>query len=64
MRAKCSAKLSPNAAAAIVLVHNHPSGDPDAVADDLRVTTDLFAGRPRGSISPCSITSSLGAAAM
>ncbi len=30
-------------AAAIVLAHNHPSGDPTPSADDLRVTTDLVA---------------------
>ena len=31
-------------AAAVVLVHNHPSGDPAPSADDLRVTADLVAG--------------------
>jgi DNA repair protein RadC len=31
-------------AAAVVLVHNHPSGDPTPSADDLRVTADLVAG--------------------
>jgi DNA repair protein RadC len=30
-------------AAAIVLAHNHPSGDPTPSADDLRVTTELVA---------------------
>jgi DNA repair protein RadC len=30
-------------AAAVVLVHNHPSGDPTPSADDLRVTADLVA---------------------
>ncbi len=30
-------------AAAVVLVHNHPSGDPTPSADDLRVTADLMA---------------------
>jgi DNA repair protein RadC len=33
-------------AAAIVVVHNHPSGDPSPSADDLRITADLAqAGR-------------------
>ena len=33
-------------AAAIVVVHNHPSGDPSPSADDLRITTELAeAGR-------------------
>jgi len=31
-------------AAAVVLVHNHPSGDPTPSADDLRVTAELVAG--------------------
>lgn len=30
-------------AAAVVLVHNHPSGDPTPSADDLRVTAELVA---------------------
>lgn len=30
-------------AAAVVLVHNHPSGDPTPSPDDLRVTTELVA---------------------
>jgi DNA repair protein RadC len=33
-------------AAAIVVVHNHPSGDPSPSADDLRITAELAeAGR-------------------
>ena len=33
-------------AAALVVVHNHPSGDPTPSADDLRITTELVqAGR-------------------
>jgi DNA repair protein RadC len=31
------------AAAAVVLVHNHPSGDPTPSPDDLRVTAELVA---------------------
>jgi DNA repair protein RadC len=31
------------AAAAIVLVHNHPSGDPTPSADDVRVTAEMVA---------------------
>lgn len=30
-------------AAAIVVIHNHPSGDPSPSADDLRITADLAA---------------------
>ena len=33
-------------AAAVVVVHNHPSGDPTPSADDLRITAELAeAGR-------------------
>lgn len=36
-------------AAAVVLVHNHPSGDPAASAEDLRITRQLLdAGRHLG----------------
>jgi DNA repair protein RadC len=36
-------------AAAVILVHNHPSGDPEPSADDLRITAPLQeAGRVVG----------------
>jgi len=36
-------------AAAVILVHNHPSGDPEPSADDLRITARLAeAGRILG----------------
>lgn len=38
-----SARLSPSGAAAVVLVHNHPSGDPTPSPEDIRLTAD--AGR-------------------
>ncbi len=41
IRARCSARPPAAAAAAIVLFHNHPSGDPSPSADDLALTARM-----------------------
>jgi DNA repair protein RadC len=44
-------------ATAIIVVHNHPSGDPSPSQQDIRLTRDL-AGQGGTSTSPCTTTSS------
>jgi DNA repair protein RadC len=39
--AKCSARTPTHGVASIILVHNHPSGDPTPNREDLRLTRQL-----------------------
>ena len=48
-RARCSARAIRRGAAALILAHNHPSGDPTPSPEDVQVTRRLVeAGRLMG----------------
>ena len=43
IRARCSARPRRPGAAAIVVFHNHPSGDPEPSSEDIALTRRLIA---------------------